>query len=285
VPDNNSVQSILPLFDSSLILKSVAILILAYAIGKLFTYVHSLLSEHPSLNKIGVNRITIKMLLPLLKFSIYFIAIYFIFASILKVESQQLILFSGLLGVVLGFGVKDLFADVVGGIIIVLDRPYQVGDKVDIGGFYGEVKDIGLRDTRLFTPDDTSVSIPNSSVFQKPISNVNAGSLEMMVVIDLFIDPESDISLAMQILKEALVTSKYVHISEKHKFVVLSKDFPFYKRIRAKAYTNDFRHEFLFETDVTRRSWDALMKAGIKPPKISLLDNMSPSFSHANDNI
>jgi moderate conductance mechanosensitive channel len=83
----------------------------------------------------------------------------------------------------------------------------------------------------------------------------------------------------MQILKEALVTSKYVHISEKHKFVVLSKDFPFYRRIRAKAYTNDFRHEFLFETDVTRRGWDALMKAGIKPTKFGILDSTSPSFS------
>jgi small-conductance mechanosensitive channel len=264
-----------------LILKSVAVLILAYALSKLFTYVLSSLSEHPSLSKIGLNRITIKMLLPLLKFSIYFLAIYFIFAFILEVASQQLILFAGFLGAALGLGIKDLFADVVGGIIIVLEMPYQVGDKVDIGGFYGEVRDIGLRETRLFTPDDTYVSIPNSSVFQKPISNVNAGRLEMMVVIDLFIDPESDVSLAMQILREALVTSKYLHISDRHKFVVLSKDFPFYRRIRAKAYTNDFRHEFLFETDVTRRSWEALIQAGIKPPKIGIFGNASPSFSQS----
>jgi len=157
--------------------------------------------------------------------------------------------------------------------LTIMERPYQIGDKITMGGHYGEVKDIGLRVTRLVTPDDTLVSVPNGSIFQNPVANVNAGNLEMMVMIDLFIDPSSDAQQAMQILREALVTSQYIRLSEKHPYVILMKDFPFYKRIRAKGYANDFRYEFIFETDVTRRAWQEFRRRGIMPPKIGVAEN------------
>jgi moderate conductance mechanosensitive channel len=256
------------------ILSSLAVLLLAYAASRITTYVLTGLSERNVLNVFGLNRITVKMLIPLLKFTFYFTGIYYILAAILKIASDQLVLFSGLFGAGLGFGLKDLFADVVGGLLTIVERPYQIGDKITIGGHYGEVKDIGLRVTRLVTPDDTLVSVPNGSILQNPVANVNAGNLEMMVVIDLFIDPSCDTDLAMNILKEALVTSKYVRLSEKHPYVILLKDFPFYKRIRAKGYANDFRYEFPFETDVTNRAWQEFKRAGIRPPKMGVVENI-----------
>ncbi len=258
------------------ILSALAVILLAYAVGRITTYVLTRLSERKVLNVFGLNRITVKMLIPLLKFSFYFIAVYYILASILEIASEQLILFSGLLGAGLGFGLQNLFADVVGGLLTIVERPYQIGDKITMGGYYGEVKDIGLRVTRLVTPDANLVSVPNGSVFQKPIVNVNAGNLEMMVMIDLFIDPSCNANLAMDILKEALVTSKYVRLSEKHPYVILMKDFPFYKRIRSKGYANDFRYEFLFESDVTRRAWQEFKLVGITPPKMGVVEMGGP---------
>ncbi|MDQ1261969.1 MAG: Large-conductance mechanosensitive channel MscMJLR [Euryarchaeota archaeon] len=256
--------------DASTILSSLGLLVLTIAAIRVSTYVLTRLSELKVLNVLGLNRITVKMLIPLLKFSFYFAAIYYILAVIFNIASNQLILFSGLLGAGLGFGLQNLFGDVVGGLLIVAERPYQIGDKINLGGHYGEVKDIGLRVTRLVTPDDTLVSVPNGSILQSPVANVNAGNLEMMVVIDLFIDPNSDARLAMQILREALLTSQYIRLSDKHPYVILMKDFPFYKRIRAKGYANDFRYEFIFETDVTRRAWQEFRRTGIKPPRMAV---------------
>ncbi|VVB72398.1 Large-conductance mechanosensitive channel MscMJLR [uncultured archaeon] len=258
--------------NASTILTSLGMLFLAYAASRISTYVLTRLSEWKFLNVFGLNRITVKILIPLLKFAFYFAAIYFILASVLNIASDELILFSGLLGAGLGFGLQGLFADVIGGLLIVVERPYQIGDKVTMGGHYGEVTDIGLRVTRLVTPDDTMVSVPNSTIFHNPIANANAGNLEMMVVIDLFIDPGCDATLAMDILREALVTSKYVRLSGKHKYVILLKAFPFYKRIRVKGYVNDFRYEFPFETDVTRRAWQQFRRAGIRPPRMILAE-------------
>jgi small-conductance mechanosensitive channel len=254
--------------NTSTILSSLGLLLLAAAAIRVTTFALTRLSELKILNVLGLNRITVKMLIPLVKFSFYFTTIYYILAFIFNIASNQLILFSGLLGAGLGFGLQNLFADVVGGLLIVAERTYQIGDKIHLGGYYGEVKDIGLRVTSLVTPDDTLVSVPNSSILQSPAANVNAGNLEMMVVIDMFIDSTSDASMAMNILREALITSPYIRLSEKHPYVILMKDFPFYKRIRAKGYANDFRYEFILETDVTNRAWHEFRRTGIMPPRM-----------------
>jgi small-conductance mechanosensitive channel len=252
--------------DVGTILSLILILIIAYLLARLITFLLIRISE-----RAGGYRITIKMVIPLLKFSIYGVAIYYIASALLSLTSTQLIAFSGLLGAAIGFGLKDLFADVIGGLILIFEKPYQIGDKVKIGGYYGEVSDIGIRSTRLITPDDNLVSVPNYLMFTQSVASANAGSPQMMVVIDLFIDPDSDAELALKILKEAVVTSKYVYISKKRPFTVLLEDYPFYRRLRAKAYVYDLRYEFEFKSEVTRRAWQEFYKRGIKAPQVTVM--------------
>ncbi len=215
----------------------------------------------------GIYRISITMVLPLLKIIIYAGAIYLIILEIIEPTLSQLVAFSGLFGAALGLGLKDIFADFIGGIVIAFERPYRIGDKVTMGEHYGEVVDIGLRSTRLRTPDDSLVSVPNYLIFSQASSSANSGRTEMLVVIDLYIDPESDADLALSILKDAIVTSKYVYISPSNPYTVLLKDYPFYKRVRAKAYVNDLRSEFEFISEVSRRTWTEFVRNGIKHPK------------------
>ncbi|HUV03353.1 MAG TPA: mechanosensitive ion channel domain-containing protein [Desulfobacteria bacterium] len=254
------------------ILSSILIITLAYLLTRVIAYLLIRFSE-----RAGEYRITVKMVIPLLKFSIYGIAIYYILASILSLSSTQLIAFSGLLGAAIGFGMKDLFADVIGGLIITLEKPYQIGDKITIGGYYGEVTDIGIRATRLITPDDNLVSAPNYLIFTQAVASANAGTAEMMVVIDVFIDPDSDAELGLKILKEAIVTSKYVYVSKKRPFTVLLEDFPFYRCLRAKAYVYDLRYEFEFKSEVTRKVWNEFAKQGIKAPQVTVMGEKAMS--------
>jgi small-conductance mechanosensitive channel len=257
----------LPIIDTGAIISSILLIFIAYLFIRVITFILVFISE-----RAGQYRITVKMVLPLLKFSIYGITIYYILVNILKWESSQLILFGGLFGAGIGFGLKDLFADIIGGIVITLEKPYHVGDKIKIGEYYGEVSDIGIRSTKLVTPDDNLVSAPNYLIFTQAVASANAGASEMMVVIDLFIDPCSDAVLAMKILKESVVTSQYVYISKKRPFTVLLKDYPFYRRLRAKSYVNDLRYEFEFESEVTRRAWIEFSKNGIKAPNVNILE-------------
>jgi small-conductance mechanosensitive channel len=267
--NGNLVDVPVPAIDTGLILRSILIIFLAYLLARAIAYFLTLISE-----RAAEYRITVKMAIPLLKFSIYGIALYYVLRAVLNLSSTQLVAFSGLLGAAIGFGLKDLFADVIGGLFLVFEKPYQIGDKVKIGGYYGEVSDIGIRATRLITPDDSMVSVPNYLMFSQAVASANAGSPEMMVVIDLFIAPESEAEVALEILQEAVITSKYVYISKKRPFTVLLDDFPFYRRVRAKAYVYDLRYEFEFRSEVTRRAWQELTKRGIKAPELPVMGEL-----------
>jgi small-conductance mechanosensitive channel len=249
--------------DIGTVLYIAYILIIAYLAVRVLSWVLMKLSE-----RAGVYRISVTMAIPLLKIAIYTTALYLLITAIVEPSLSQLVAFAGLFGAALGFGLKDIFADIIGGIVITFERPYQIGDKIAIKEHYGEVIDIGLRSTRIRTPNDSVVTIPNFLIFDQSVESANAGKTEMMVVIDLFIDPESDAGLAMDILKDALVTSKYVYITANRPYTVLLDDFPFYKRVRAKAYVNDLRYEFEFKSEVTRRAWMAYAREGIRPPQV-----------------
>lgn len=248
----------------------IIIILISYVLVRIISFLLKIVSE-----KLPGYRHIITMLIPLLKIIIYFTALYYILFALIQPDITQLIAFFGLFGAALGLGLKDLFADIIGGIVIIFEKPYQIGDKITIGEDYGEVTDIGIRATKLVTPGDSLVSVPNYMLFSQAVSSGNAGNVAMMVVIDLFIDPESDAGKAMDILKEAVVTSKYVYISKKFPFTILLEDFPYYKRVRAKAYVNDLRNEFEFMSEVTRRAWLEYKKVGIKPTRYRFPDGDS----------
>lgn len=247
--------------DPGTVVTIVGTLLVAYLLAQLLSVALTAVAERS-----GSRRIAVKTLVPVSKFLVYGVAVYSVGGLILDLSPTQVLALSGLAGAAIGFGLKDLFAEVVGGFILVIERPYQVGDKVEVGGKYGEVTDIGLRSTTLVTPDDSAVAVPNDALFAESLSNANAGNPEMQVVVDLYVASDADADRAAAIVEEACVTSRYVYLAANRPVTVLVEDGPFYRRIRGKAYVNDLRDEFTFASDVTRRSLAAFDEAGIETP-------------------
>ncbi|CAN5182928.1 hypothetical protein BH18GEM1_BH18GEM1_13430 [soil metagenome] len=77
----------------------------------------------------------------------------------------------GIAGLALGFAAKDSLANFIAGITILWDRPFRVGDRVEIDGEFGQVKRITLRSTRIHTNDNRVVIIPNQSVANNKVIN------------------------------------------------------------------------------------------------------------------
>lgn len=242
-------------------------LIIAYALSKLLSFLFLKFSE-----RLGYYRIAAKMIVPLVKFFVYGLAVYYILIISFSIDIANFVALAGLLGAAIGFGLKDVFASMIGGVIVTLEQPYRIGDMIRIGSNYGEVMDIGLRSTKIATPTGHFVSIPNYTVFRDPVSSANGGTIEMLVVVDLYVDPSSDIHKAMKIFKEAVISSRYVYIAPDRQFVIFYNDFPFYRRLRAKAFVYDLRKEFDYRSEVTERTWQEFNKCGIKAPSANILD-------------
>lgn len=212
----------------------------------------------------------IRMLIPMFKLLIYASVIFVVITSVFDIGSAEILVFSGLFGAAVGLGLKDVFADMVSGIIIVFEKPYHIGDRVTVGGHYGEVKDMGFRATRILTPDDDLVSVPNIMMFNTPVASANYGSPHMMVTIDIYTDFDCDRQAVMDVLHEAVVTSRFSNINSGYPVLTLVKDFPYYVRFRVRSYVWEMADEFAYETDITVRAWNELRKMGVRPPRLAL---------------
>lgn len=205
-----------------------------------------------------------------LRFVIYVVTIVIVLSSTFTLEKEAIYAISGILVVATGFALKDLASSVVAGITILFDRPFQVGDRVTVAGEYGEIRSIGLRSVRLVTLDDSVVTIPNNRFLTEVVVSGNAGALDMQIVMDFYIAPDSDIDSARRIVSEALRTSRFVYLEKP--VVVLVNDVIeasyFATRLRGKAYVLDVHYEKAFETDVTVRVKRAFRAAGIAPPSV-----------------
>lgn len=249
--------------DPLIVVNALGILVAAYLISRGLAFLLDQVAERSPR-----RRISIKMVAPVTKFLVYGLAVYLVLGPLFRLSTSQLLAVSGLLGAAIGFGLKDLFAGVIGGFVLLAERPYQVGDKVTMGDHYGEVTSIGLRATTLQTPDDTAVRVPNASLFTEHVANANDGAPEMLVVVEVAVAPGADVDRATKIMEEALLTSRYVYVDADHPVAVLVEDGTYYRTIRGKAYVADLRDEFAFESDVTERALEAFEDAGIKTPSV-----------------
>lgn len=77
----------------------------------------------------------------------------------------------GIVGLALGLAAQDSLANLVAGITILWDHPFRIGDNVTIAGTYGQVKEIGLRTTRILTNDRIDAILPNKDVINQKILN------------------------------------------------------------------------------------------------------------------
>ncbi|SME94727.1 mechanosensitive ion channel family protein [Pseudobacteriovorax antillogorgiicola] len=188
--------------------------------------------------------------------------------SILQPPREVLLAVAGSAAVAIGISLKDLVASIVAGVILLFDRPFQVGDRVSFAGVYGEIVGIGLRAVKLNTLDDNLITIPNARFLTDVVSSGNSGALDMMVVFDFHVAIDADLSLAKRLIHEVVATSRFafrkktinVDLSE----VVIAERIAV--RLRAKAYVLDCRFEKAFETDVVERVLVLLNKHKIKRP-------------------
>ncbi|MDQ3011794.1 MAG: mechanosensitive ion channel family protein [Acidobacteriota bacterium] len=120
---------------------------------------------------------------------------------------------------------------------------------------YGEIDHIGLRSTKLTTPDNTRVTIPNSDILSGKVWNANSGVLDCQVVTDLFLPIDTDPVTATEIGYEAAYSSPFILLSKP--VVVLVQDAfdqRSFLRLRVKEYVYDHRFEPRFQSDITMRA-------------------------------
>lgn len=216
------------------------------------------------------RRFAIEQAGTLLRFAVYFVAIAVAAAFVFSFSDQALLALGGTAAVAIGFALKDVAAAVIAGITILIDKPFQVGDRITFDGYYGEVQAIGLRSVTIVTLDDSFVTIPNNKLLTDVVSSANAGQLDMLVQQDFFIEPGEDVARARQIVSEAVLTGPWSNLQRPWSVVVsqVKLENGFALQLRARAYVLDVRHELEHASDIAERVVDGMQRAAIAPFRV-----------------
>lgn len=265
VPDNATLQEITGLIRWSGVLTSILVIIVALVVLR---FVRNTVENLGG--QFANRRFLFQKVATVLQFVVYVATGVSVLSLSLDLDDGALAVIGGTVAVSVGFAVKDLVASFIAGIMIMLDRPFQVGDRVSFGGQYGDVTAIGLRSVRMQTLDDNTVTIPNNKFLNEITSNGNYGALDMQVVMDFHVGSDQNILLAREVVSEAAVSSRYAYLPKPVVVLVeqvVSSDLVSV-RLRLKAYVLDIKYEKALVTDVNLRVLQAFGKHNIKPPAV-----------------
>ncbi len=110
----------------------------------------------------------------------------------------------GGLAVGMGFGLKDFANNIVGGMMLLIERPVREGDLISLGEFEGEVAHIGIRSMRVSTWDNTEVLIPNAETFNKPFINWTHQDGIVRTVVPIKVSRADDPVIVQQLILDVL---------------------------------------------------------------------------------
>jgi len=262
--DPGASTSLVDLFQPSGVPYAIAVVVVAWILTRLGNRTLDALGE-----RFTERRLLFKQLTAVGRFLILLVASVTVATAVVNFNRETLLAVGGTIAVAVGFAFKDLAASLMAGVILLFDRPFQVGDRVAFGSTYGEVVEIGLRTVRIATLDDNLVSIPNSRFLTDVVASANAGALDQMCVFDFWIGCNEDFERAKAILYEATASSRYVYLAKPIALVlregpVAGGGERFAVRVTVKAYVFDGRYEVAFGTDVTERAKRAFRAEGIR---------------------
>jgi small-conductance mechanosensitive channel len=110
---------------------------------------------------------------------------------------------AGAVGVGIGFGLQNVFSNFVSGVIIMLERPIKVGDRVELASIEGTVRDIGARRTTVVTHDNIAILVPNQKFITDQVINLVYTEAPIRLRIPLQVVRDADPAVVTRLLLDA----------------------------------------------------------------------------------
>lgn len=150
------------------LLKAVLLLIVCLIVSRILLAASGKLLDKSKLDKSlhAIIRSTLKVLLIFLTIMIV--------APALGIDTASLLAVLSIAGVAVSLSIQGILGNFFSGVTLLMSKPFKVGDFVTIGGETGTIVETGLTHTKLHTPDNQMILVPNSSVTSNVITNVSA---------------------------------------------------------------------------------------------------------------
>ena len=184
--------------------------------------------------------------------------------STMGVDTAGLLASLGIVGITIGFAARDSFSNLISGILIFLDRPFVIGDLVEVGDSYGRVDQITLRSTRIITPDGKMLAVPNTEMINKTVTSyTNFPHLRLDV--EVTVGVMENIQKVRQILLEILQGDDD-YLEEPAPRVIVTQLNDYNVAIELQAWIKDERSHVEKRVELREKIFDTLNAAKIDMP-------------------
>lgn len=147
---------------------------------------------------------------------IYYILMMILILTVLKqvgIDTTSFFAILGAAGLAIGLALKDSLGNFASGVMIILFRPYKVGDVVSAAGVTGKVEEIAIFNSVLITPDNQKLIIPNGAITSGTITNINAKPTRRVDLV-VGIGYDDDIKKAKELLENIVTSANNVLVEE-----------------------------------------------------------------------
>jgi len=201
----------------------------------------------------------------ILKAVIIILSVIFVFNA-WKINISPLLATAGIAGIAVGLAVKDSLSNILGGLQLVLDKTFKVGDKVQLeSGELGVIMDIGLRSTKLRTYDNEVIYIPNGYLANAKIKNFTHPDLSIRTNVNFGVEYGSETKKVQKVVLEAIKKIDTV-IEEPEPVVLFLEMSDFSLDFIARAWVKSYTEAYSTKLKMTEEIYNALNKANIGIP-------------------
>jgi small-conductance mechanosensitive channel len=189
----------------------------------------------------------------------------------LGVNVMPFIAGAGVAGIAIGFAAKDTLSNLIAGILLIIDRPFEVGDRIEVwsapsgSSTWGDVIDIGLRATKIKTTDNIVIIIPNNEIMLRDIINYTTISEKIRVRIDIGIAYDADMQKAKNIILQVADSTEWVSKEPPPK-VVVRKFGESAVDLQLRVWIHDARRRMNTISYITDRVKSSFDEQGIEIP-------------------
>ncbi len=180
------------------------------------------------------------------------------------IQTSAVLASLGIAGLTIGFAARDALSNLISGILIFVDRPFIIGDLVEIENHYGRVDRITLRSTRVITRDGKMLAVPNTEMINKTVASyTNFPHLRLDVAVTVAVT--EDLSRVRQILL-GLVESDPDYLDDPPPRVVVTQLNDYNVALELQAWIGDEREHVEHRYALRESIFNALNAAGVSMP-------------------
>lgn len=250
---------------SSIVNTLLILIVMTLALRIITNFSKHWLKEWASKTESTADDRLIPLVAKILKAVTIILAFIFIFDT-WNINISPLLATAGIAGIAIGFAVRDSLANILGGLQLVLDKTFKVGDKIQLdSGEMGVILDIGIRSTKLKTYDNEVIYIPNGSLANTKIKNFTVPDLSVRVNVNFGVEYGSDPEKVRNVVLDAIKKIDTV-IEEPAPVVQFLNMSDFSLDFVARVWVQSYTDAYSTKLKATDEIYNALNRAKIGIP-------------------